>query len=98
MVLKYQVVEVKRQPDALREKSMHMKYFFDDTSLVLDSKEVTGEGEQLQVHSRDGKDEWNRDKAQEKQDNNKDNDWVIVKPDIKRGRKHGKNSECSNRV
>lgn len=53
-VLKYQVVELKRQPDALREKSVHMKYFFDDTSLVL---EVTGEGDQLQVHSRDGKDE-----------------------------------------
>lgn len=48
VVLKYQVVELKRQPDALREKSMHMKYFFDDKSLALDCKEVTREGEQLQ--------------------------------------------------
>lgn len=47
MVLKDQVVELKRYPDALREKSMHMKYVFDDTRLVLDSKEVTGEGDQL---------------------------------------------------
>lgn len=48
VVLKYQVVELKRKADALREKSMHMKYFFDDTRLVLDSREVTGEGDQLQ--------------------------------------------------
>lgn len=48
VVLKYQVVELKRKVDALREKSMHMKYFFDDTRLVLDSREVTGEGDQLQ--------------------------------------------------
>lgn len=38
VVLKYQVVELKRQPDALREKSMPMKYFFDDTCLVSDPK------------------------------------------------------------
>lgn len=48
MVLKDQVAELKRQADALRKKSMHMRCFFDDTCLVLDSKEVTGEGGQLQ--------------------------------------------------
>lgn len=48
MVLKDQVAELKRQADALRKKSMLMRYFFDDTCLVSDSKEVTGEGGQLQ--------------------------------------------------
>lgn len=48
MVLKDQVAELKRQADALRKKSMHTRYFFDDTCLVLNSKEVTGDGDQLQ--------------------------------------------------
>lgn len=46
--LKDQVAELKGQADALRKKSMHVGYFFDDTCLVLDSKGVTGEGGQLQ--------------------------------------------------
>lgn len=48
MVQKDQVAELKRQADALKKKSMLMRYFFDDTCLVLDCKEVTGEGGQLQ--------------------------------------------------